>query len=48
MYRGVLHGGSIIIRNEGFKGLLRGMNCAVGVPYRAGVQDSFLRSTSIK
>ncbi|KAL9096965.1 MAG: hypothetical protein Q9165_000929 [Trypethelium subeluteriae] len=28
LYRGVVHGGSVIIKNEGFRGLLRGMNCA--------------------
>ncbi|KAK4988256.1 Mitochondrial oxaloacetate carrier protein [Elasticomyces elasticus] len=28
MYRGVLHGISVIFKNEGLKGLLRGLNCA--------------------
>jgi solute carrier family 25 protein 34/35 len=29
LYRGVLHGVSVIYSNEGFKGLLRGLSCAV-------------------
>lgn len=29
MYRGVLHGISVILKNEGPKGLFRGINCAV-------------------
>lgn len=28
-YRGVLHGMSVILRNEGLKGLMRGLSCAV-------------------
>lgn len=28
MYRGVFHGMSVIVKNEGLKGLLRGLNCA--------------------
>lgn len=28
LYRGVWHGMSVVYRNEGFKGLLRGLNCA--------------------
>ena len=28
MYRGVFHGVRVIFKNEGFKGLLRGLNCA--------------------
>lgn len=32
MYRGVLHGVGVIYKNEGFKGLLRGLNCAVLLP----------------
>ncbi|KAG9947850.1 hypothetical protein KCU85_g5547, partial [Aureobasidium melanogenum] len=28
MYRGVLHGMSVIFKNEGLRGLLRGLNCA--------------------
>lgn len=28
MYRGVVHGYSVILRNEGVKGLMRGLNCA--------------------
>jgi len=28
LYRGVLHGVGVIYKNEGFKGLLRGLNCA--------------------
>ncbi|KAK8232042.1 putative mitochondrial oxaloacetate transporter [Phyllosticta capitalensis] len=28
MYRGVLHGISVILKNEGLKGLFRGINCA--------------------
>ncbi|GAM86503.1 hypothetical protein ANO11243_045170 [Dothideomycetidae sp. 11243] len=28
LYRGVLHGMSVVYRNEGMKGLLRGLNCA--------------------
>ena len=30
LYRGVLHGVGAIYRNEGLKGLLRGLSCAVG------------------
>ena len=29
LYRGVFHGVSVIFKNEGMKGLLRGLNCAV-------------------
>ena len=29
LYRGVLHGVKVIYQNEGLKGLLRGLNCAV-------------------
>jgi solute carrier family 25 protein 34/35 len=29
LYRGVLHGVGVIYKNEGMKGLLRGLNCAV-------------------
>lgn len=29
MYRGVLHGVATIVRNEGPKGLFRGLSCAV-------------------
>lgn len=32
LYRGVLHGVSVIFKNEGAKGLLRGLSCAVGPP----------------
>ena len=32
LYRGVLHGVGVIYKNEGFKGLLRGLNCAVRCP----------------
>jgi hypothetical protein len=32
VYRGVLHGYGVILKNEGFKGLMRGLNCAVGLP----------------
>lgn len=32
MYRGVLHGVRVIYKNEGMKGLLRGLNCAVCLP----------------
>ncbi|KAF2157689.1 mitochondrial carrier [Myriangium duriaei CBS 260.36] len=28
LYRGVIHGMSVVYKNEGFKGLLRGLNCA--------------------
>lgn len=28
-YRGVFHGVRVIFKNEGLKGLLRGLNCAV-------------------
>ncbi|KAF2200350.1 mitochondrial carrier [Delitschia confertaspora ATCC 74209] len=28
LYRGVLHGVSVIVKNEGMRGLLRGLNCA--------------------
>lgn len=29
MYRGVFHGVNVIFKNEGMRGLLRGLNCAV-------------------
>jgi solute carrier family 25 protein 34/35 len=29
MYRGVFHGVRVIMKNEGMRGLLRGLNCAV-------------------
>jgi solute carrier family 25 protein 34/35 len=29
MYRGVVHGYGVILKNEGVKGLMRGLNCAV-------------------
>ena len=29
LYRGVLHGVRVIFKNEGLRGLLRGLNCAV-------------------
>lgn len=29
LYRGVFHGVKVIYQNEGAKGLLRGLNCAV-------------------
>lgn len=29
MYRGVFHGMRVVFQNEGMKGLLRGLNCAV-------------------
>lgn len=32
MYRGVFHAMSVILKNEGLKGLLRGLNCAVSSP----------------
>lgn len=32
LYRGVLHGVKVIYQNEGLKGLLRGLNCAVRIP----------------
>jgi len=35
LYRGVLHGVKVIYQNEGMKGLLRGLSCAVSIPYRA-------------
>jgi solute carrier family 25 protein 34/35 len=31
LYRGVLHGVSVIYANEGAKGLLRGLSCAVRI-----------------
>lgn len=33
LYTGVGHGLKVIIKNEGFKGLLRGINCAVRTPH---------------
>ncbi len=32
LYRGVFHGVRVIYQNEGMKGLLRGLSCAVSVP----------------
>lgn len=29
LYRGVLHGASVILKNEGMRGLLRGLSCGV-------------------
>jgi len=29
MYRGVIHGVKVVVQNEGVKGLLRGLSCAV-------------------
>lgn len=29
LYKGVFHGVGVILKNEGPKGLLRGLNCAV-------------------
>lgn len=29
LYKGVIHGMSTVFKNEGMKGLLRGLNCAV-------------------
>lgn len=34
MYKGVFHGVGVILKNEGPKGLLRGLSCAVR-PYTA-------------
>ena len=31
LYRGVLHGVKVIYQNEGMRGLLRGLNCAVSL-----------------
>lgn len=31
LYRGVFHGVRVIYKNEGMRGLLRGLNCAVGI-----------------
>lgn len=31
MYKGVMHGISVILKNEGPKGLLRGLSCAVSI-----------------
>lgn len=30
MYKGVLHGVKVVYQNEGMRGLLRGLGCAVG------------------
>lgn len=32
LYKGVLHGVKVVYANEGLKGLLRGLNCAVCCP----------------
>lgn len=32
MYKGVGHGVKVVLQNEGLKGLLRGLNCAVRRP----------------
>jgi solute carrier family 25 protein 34/35 len=34
LYRGVLHGYGVILKNEGVKGLMRGINCAVGLVFQ--------------
>lgn len=31
LYKGVFHGMTVILKNEGFKGLLRGLSCAVSI-----------------
>ena len=31
LYKGVTHGMGVIVKNEGVKGLLRGLNCAVSL-----------------
>lgn len=38
LYRGVLHGVAVIYQNEGLKGLLRGLNCAVRRDHERCVQ----------
>ena len=37
LYRGVIHGVSVVYQNEGLKGLLRGLNCAVRIPQAATI-----------
>lgn len=32
LYKGVFHGMNVILKNEGIKGLLRGISCAVRKP----------------
>jgi solute carrier family 25 protein 34/35 len=32
LYRGVFHGMKVVFKNEGMKGLLRGLSCAVRYP----------------
>lgn len=32
LYRGVFHGVGVILKNEGVKGLFRGIGCAVRLP----------------
>lgn len=36
LYKGVLHGVKVVYANEGLKGLLRGLNCAVCCPCICG------------
>jgi solute carrier family 25 protein 34/35 len=33
LYKGVFHGVGVILKNEGPKGLLRGLGCAVRMPH---------------
>lgn len=33
LYKGVFHGVGVIFKNEGPKGLLRGLSCAVRLPF---------------
>ena len=54
LYRGVLHGVRVIYQNEGMKGLLRGLSCAVrDIPLPIiniihNIHDTKPRSTSTK
>jgi solute carrier family 25 protein 34/35 len=46
VYRGVIHGYGVILKNEGFKGLMRGLNCAVRL--RPTTPQADARSTSTR
>jgi len=50
LYRGVLHGVKVVYQNEGMKGLLRGLNCAVRYVYglSGGAKTDGRDSTSTK
>lgn len=44
MYRGVVHGYGVILRNEGVKGLMRGIGCAVCFSIRSYKHGTLMRS----